>query len=88
MAITKLSTKGQIIVPKNIRASRAWEPGTEFIVEETDDGILLRPARRFPETGLDEVVGRLHSKRKPKTSGQLRAAVASQVNRRRDRGRY
>jgi AbrB family looped-hinge helix DNA binding protein len=88
MEITRLSTKGQIIVPKNIRASHAWEAGTEFTVEETADGILLRPARRFPETVLDEVVGRLHSKRKPKTSGQIRAAVESEVNRRRDRGRY
>jgi AbrB family looped-hinge helix DNA binding protein len=88
MEITRLSTKGQIIVPKNIRAARAWEPGTEFTVEETADGILLRPRGRFPETSLDEVVGRLHSKRKPKTSGHIAAAIASEVSRRRDRGRY
>ena len=88
MDITRLSTKGQIIVPKNIRASHSWEPGTEFIVEETSDGILLRPARRFPETCLDEVAGRLHSKSKPKTSAQIRAAVAREVSKRHDRGRY
>jgi AbrB family looped-hinge helix DNA binding protein len=88
MDITRLSTKGQIIVPKNIRASRAWEPGTEFTVEETADGILLRPARQFPETSLDEVAGRLHSKSKPKTLAQMRATIAREVNKRHDRGRY
>jgi AbrB family looped-hinge helix DNA binding protein len=48
MQTTRPSTKGQIVLPKDIRASRSWGPGTEFIVEQTDDGVLLRPARRFP----------------------------------------
>ncbi|MDQ6707008.1 MAG: AbrB/MazE/SpoVT family DNA-binding domain-containing protein [Acidobacteriota bacterium] len=57
METTRLSTKGQLILPKTIRASRSWGPGTEFTVEETSDGILLRPAGRFPGTNLDEVAG-------------------------------
>ena len=36
METTRLSTKGQIVLPKGIRAARAWEPGTEFTVEETE----------------------------------------------------
>jgi AbrB family looped-hinge helix DNA binding protein len=88
MEITRLSTKGQIVLPKNIRASRAWGPGTEFTVEETGDGVLLRPAGRFPAAELDQVAGCLRSKRKPKTAAQMRAAIASEVIGRRDRGRY
>ena len=88
MATTRLSTKGQIILPKNIRTSRAWAPGTEFTIEETADGILLRPARRFPRTDLDDVAGCLRSRRKPKTPTQMRAAIGREVIRRHDRGRY
>jgi AbrB family looped-hinge helix DNA binding protein len=88
MEITRLSTKGQIILPKNIRDSRAWGPGTRFTVEESGDGILLRPASRFPESSLDEVAGSLRSKGKPKTLAQMRDAVKREVNRRHDRGRY
>jgi AbrB family looped-hinge helix DNA binding protein len=88
MQTTRLSTKGQIILPKNIRTARAWGPGTEFTVEETSDGILLRPARRFPETRLDEVVGCLRSKRKPITPAQMQNAISREVKRRHDRGRY
>jgi AbrB family looped-hinge helix DNA binding protein len=88
METTRLSTKGQIVLPKNIRASRAWGVGTEFTVEETSDGILLRPAGPFPETDLDQVVGCLRSKRKLKTQAQMRAAVEREVIRRHDRGRY
>jgi AbrB family looped-hinge helix DNA binding protein len=88
MEITRLSTKGQIILPRNIRDSRAWGPGTRFTVEESGDGILLRPANRFPESSLDEVAGSLRSKGKPKTLTQMRDAVKREVNRRHDRGRY
>ncbi len=88
METTRLSTKGQIILPKKIRTSRSWGPGTEFTVEETGDGILLRPAARFPETSIDQVAGYLRSKGKPKTLAQMDAAIAKEVGRRHDRGRY
>jgi AbrB family looped-hinge helix DNA binding protein len=88
MQTTRLSTKGQIVLPTAIRVSRAWGPGTEFTVEETGDGILLRPAGRFPAARLDEVAGCLRVGRKPKVPGAMRAAVEREVNRRHDRGRY
>jgi AbrB family looped-hinge helix DNA binding protein len=88
MEITRLSTKGQIVLPKSIRVSRAWTPGTEFAVEETVDGILLRPASGLPETDLDQVVGCLSYKGRPKTLTQMNAAIGQEVMRRHDRGRY
>jgi AbrB family looped-hinge helix DNA binding protein len=85
---TRLSTKGQVVLPKTIRASRAWGPGTEFTVEVTGDGILLRPASRFSEADLDQVAGCLGSDGKSQTPAQMRAAVGREVMRRHDRGRY
>jgi AbrB family looped-hinge helix DNA binding protein len=88
METTRLSTKGQIVLPKAMRTSRAWGPGTEFTVEETGDGILLRPATRFPEAVLDQVAGCLRSKRKSITAARIEAAIQREVIRRHDRGRY
>jgi AbrB family looped-hinge helix DNA binding protein len=88
METTRLSTKGQIILPKGIRDSRAWGPGTKFTVEETGEGILLRPAAHFADTNLEQVAGCLRSKRKSKTPVQMRAAIGREVMRRHDRGRY
>jgi len=88
METTRLSTKGQIVLPKGIRVSRAWGPGTEFTVEETGEGILLRPAAYFTDTNLEEVAGCLRSKRKSKAPAQMRAAIVREVIRRRGRGRY
>ena len=88
MDTTRLSTKGQIILPKGIRVSRAWRPGTEFTVEETGDGILLRPAARFAASDLEEVAGCLQSKGKSRTPAGMHAAIGREVIRRHDRGRY
>ena len=92
METTRLSTKGQVILPQAIRVARAWVPGTEFIVEETPDGVLLRPAARFPESRLEDVAGCLRPERTVKSSALTRAAVARavarEVSRRHDRGRY
>lgn len=88
MQTTRLSTKGQIILPKEIRRSRDWAPGTEFTVEEKGDGVLLRPLGRFPTTDLAAVAGCLRAKRKVATPAQMRGARKREVIRRHDRGRY
>ncbi len=88
MGTTKLSTKGQIIIPKALRDARAWKAGTEFTVEVTAEGILLRPVKPFPPTTIEQVSGFLKWKGKPKTIAQMDAGIARMVKRRHERGRY
>ena len=88
METTRLSTKGQIVLPKSLRTSRAWGPGTEFAIEETREGVLLRPARLFPRTTPDQVVGCLRYKGRAKTLKQMEDAIRIGVMERHDRGRY
>src|SRR5882672_1617696 len=54
---TIISTKGQVILPKAIRQQRRWEAGTRLVVEDTPDGVLLRPAPLFPVTKPKDVFG-------------------------------
>ena len=88
MDLTKLSTKGQLILPKNIREARAWEAGTEFTVEETAEGVLLRPLHQFSEVSLDQVAGCLGYMGKRKTVAQMKEGIRGEIARRRDSGRY
>jgi AbrB family looped-hinge helix DNA binding protein len=85
---TVVSTKGQIVLPKSIRESQEGKPGTELTVEETKDGVLLRAASRLPRTKLDDVVGFLRWRGKPKTIAQMNAAIEKELKRRHARGRY
>jgi len=88
METTRLSTKGQIILPKAIRESHKWGPGTEFTVEETADGVLLRPSRYFPKTRVEDVYGCLAGPEKRKSIAEMDEAITHEVRRRHERGRY
>lgn len=88
METTKLSTKGQVILPKAVRERRGWEAGTRFAAEETAEGVLLRPLRTFPPARFDDVFGCLKYKGPAKTLAQMEKAIAQSVKERHDRGRY
>lgn len=54
---TKLSTKGQLILPKPIRDRHGWRSGCHLLIEDRGDHVVLRSADGIPETTLDELVG-------------------------------
>jgi AbrB family looped-hinge helix DNA binding protein len=86
METTKLSSKGQIILPKRIRAARRLEAGTEFSVESVAEGILLRPLRPFAATTLGQVVGAAGYAGPPLSDQQIEAAIQRGVKDRCGRG--
>lgn len=57
MDTTKLSTKGQVIIPKDVRTAVRWRPGQELEVRLTKEGVLLKPRSPFPETRIEDVAG-------------------------------
>ena len=88
METTKLSSKGQVVLPLSVRRSRKWEAGMQLTVEETPEGVLLRPAKPFPPTKFEDVFGCLRYKGKPKTLEEMDTAIAKGVRRRHALGRY
>jgi AbrB family looped-hinge helix DNA binding protein len=54
---TTLSTKGQLIIPKELRERLGWREGTELEVEEHGGGVILRPPAVLPRTTLDQLIG-------------------------------
>lgn len=85
---TRLSTKGQVILPKTIRDAHGWNPGTEFAVEDTPAGVMLRPAKPFPPSRFEDVAGCLRYKGPAKTLKQMEDAISKELRLRRARGRY
>lgn len=88
MPVTRISSKGQVVLPQPIRERRKWRAGTELIVEETKDGVLLRAAKPFPPTTHEEVTKILKYKGKPKSLEEMDEAIAKGVKERHARGRY
>jgi AbrB family looped-hinge helix DNA binding protein len=85
---TIVSTKGQVILPKAIRQRRDWSPGTRLVVEETAEGVLLKPAPIFARTDPEKVRGMLAYRGKAKTLEEMDAGIEAEVRRRHARGRY
>jgi AbrB family looped-hinge helix DNA binding protein len=88
METTRLSSKGQIILPKAVRDQHHWGPGTDFSVEDTGDGILLRPVKKGRVSRLEDVAGCLKRNGPARTSEEMDAAIDAELQARRDRGRY
>ena len=57
MARTRISSKGQVVLPKEVRDRQGWSAGTELEVEAQGNIVVLRPLRPIPRTTLAEIVG-------------------------------
>lgn len=57
METTRLSSKGQVVLPKPVRETLGWTQGMEFRIEANKEGVLLRPVSCFQPTTLRDVVG-------------------------------
>ena len=53
----KLSSKGQLVIPKKIRIALNLQPGTEFDVELINGKILLRPV--VDKENLEQIIKEL-----------------------------
>ena len=40
----KLTTKGQVTIPQQLRKRFGLSPGIEVVFDSTDEGVLIRPA--------------------------------------------
>ena len=81
MAKTRLSSKGQVIIPKAVRDRHGWQPGVELDIEDRDDAVVLRLASPFPATTFDEVRGCLKYDGPPVTMEEMDEAVARETRR-------
>lgn len=77
-----VSTKGQVILPKAVRRALRWEAWTRLIVENTPEGVLLKPEPAFAETRPEEVFGCLAWDGTPKSLSDMQAGVLAEAKRR------
>lgn len=83
MTTTRLSTKGQLILPKEVRERHGWAPGTVLEVVERGDAVLIRPVEAVPETTLAEIVGCTRYEGPARSLEEMEAAVEREARKRR-----
>ncbi|MDE0395456.1 MAG: AbrB/MazE/SpoVT family DNA-binding domain-containing protein [Gammaproteobacteria bacterium] len=58
IATTRLSSKGQVVIPEAIRRGMGLEPGTEFVVVGEDGTVVLRVIEAPSMREFDEIVAK------------------------------
>ena len=79
---TTVSTKGQVILPKAIRTALRWEAGTRLVVENTQEGVLLKRQPVLAETRPQDVFACLAWDGSPKSLADMQAGVLAEARRR------
>jgi AbrB family looped-hinge helix DNA binding protein len=81
---TKVSSKGQVVIPKAYRQKLGWESGTELEVhEEAGQLVLRKPATQRKKLPLSAVAGRMHRPgAKTVTLAEMEQAVMQEVRKR------
>ncbi len=79
---TRLSSKGQVVLPKSVREALHLEEGAEFIVTTTPNAVVLSRVTPFPATTLEQVYGCLPHAGRPRTLEDMDAGIRRAASRR------
>ena len=81
METLRLSSKGQIVIPIDIRTRHDWAPGTELIIEDRGDTLVLRAVKPFPPTRLEDGLGCTGYRGPVKSIEEMNAAISDALRR-------
>ena len=80
METVKLSSKGQIVIPKEIREAHQLIPGTQFYIFFVGEEIRLVPTPVYPRIRVEQGLGILHKKsRKPMAESEVSRKIGGML---------
>lgn len=82
-ATTRMSTKGQVVIPEEIRNRLGLKPGSRFVVVGQGDVVLLKTISAPSMEQFDDLVS--EARRSARRAGMKRSDVRAAVNRVRDK---
>ena len=71
-----MSTKGQVVIPQQLREHLGWGEGTRLEIVSQAGGVVIRPVRSYPETRVEDLFGLLAYAGPPKTIEEMNEAIA------------
>ena len=79
LTTTRMSSKGQIVIPEELRRAFGWNSGTSFIVVGRPDAIMLQPVTMPDMARFDGLIA--ESRRQAKAAGLRAGDVAAAITR-------
>ncbi len=75
IATTKMSSKGQVVIPEEVRDALGLEAGSQFVVVGEGDVVILQRISPLSMSEFDEIVG--EARQQARQAGMKRADVAA-----------
>ena len=79
VATTRMSSKGQVVIPESLRQQLGLQSGTQFIVMGEDDVIILKTIQTPSMRDFDRMIAK--ARRQAKQAGMKRSDIAAAVSR-------
>ena len=83
IATTRMSSKGQVVIPEDVRNRLHLEAGAQFIVVGEGDVVILKSVQRPSMAEFDGLIR--EARRQARASGMKRTDIAKAVERARGR---
>jgi antitoxin PrlF len=74
-----MSSRGQVVIPEDVRKQLNLEAGVQFVVVGEDDVVILKTIKRPSMKDFDELVSR--ARRQVRASGMKRSDIARAIAR-------
>ena len=77
LATTKMSSKGQIVIPEDIRKRLGLKPGAQFVVVGQNDVVILKTITQPSMTEFDHLIS--EARKQAKKAGMKKTDIASAI---------
>lgn len=82
VATTRMSSKGQVVIPEEVRKALGLETGAQFVVVGEGDVVVLKKVQPPSMADFDEILQ--EARRQARLAGMKRADVAAAIRAVRD----
>ena len=77
VATTKMSSKGQIVIPEAVRDQMNLRPGAQFVVIGEKDVVILKSITKPSMTEFDSII--LRARRQAKVAGMKKSDISAAI---------
>lgn len=77
LATTRMSSRGQVVIPENVRGRLGLEAGVQFVVVGEGDVVILKTITLPSMDGFDNLIRR--ARQQARTSGMKRSDIAKAI---------
>lgn len=74
LATTKMSSKGQVVIPEEIRENLGLKAGAQFVVVGRGDVVILKSIEAPRMSAFDDIIG--EARKQARAAGLKRADIA------------